>query len=389
MVATVLFFVASFFQQVSGQLEEECLLLGCCDEDCCALGTYWEPDVGRCFAVEAAPGFEKYDPDHQFGCAARECCEDDCCWDGTVYDESVKCCVPIMNATNAPTPSPTLDLSSSPTAAAAICKRDWTGKIEQNVNFGSKEAIDGIKKAFDSSIDNAIAVINKWKDFQKYLIDFPGLILKTIRELVKAKLLAKLPDWYGKLRSWLRIPPRERPVLPDAVKRGIKELEASLKDALEKLKAKLEALKVKFIEEIKKKFDAEVKKYLPNKKYPFKGVARQTDKKLFGPLVTANTEEFGNQFNFKLEYQDLGFEADVTLKYSMTVDGDPAVNFDPPGGVAFISTTCEAQGPETVADRVKFSISATFLATIVAMTISLSGKGRDSGPYVQVPIKPV
>jgi hypothetical protein len=87
----------------SGQNTEQCpRLAGCCEEDCCGEGTWWDVDKGNCDVNPNSAGFNgTYSPEYVWGCVPRVCCEDSCCGEDTDYDADIASCVP------APSTAPT------------------------------------------------------------------------------------------------------------------------------------------------------------------------------------------------------------------------------------------------------------------------------------------
>lgn len=82
--------------QSAGLLEEnDCLVLGCCEDDCCGVGTSWDIRALQCVPAPGSPGYDGIPlPGYQSGCALRSCCEVNCCGDGTFYNTDIECCMP-------------------------------------------------------------------------------------------------------------------------------------------------------------------------------------------------------------------------------------------------------------------------------------------------------
>lgn len=76
--------------------QNQCLIPGCCVEDCCGPGTSWDSNIKYCIEDSSSLGWNgTYETDYERGCFERTCCESDCCGSGSVYDADIKCCVPV------------------------------------------------------------------------------------------------------------------------------------------------------------------------------------------------------------------------------------------------------------------------------------------------------
>jgi hypothetical protein len=74
----------------------QCVIPGCCVEDCCGPGTSWDSSIEYCIENSASSGWNgTYKTDYERGCFERVCCEGDCCGSRTVYDVGVKCCISV------------------------------------------------------------------------------------------------------------------------------------------------------------------------------------------------------------------------------------------------------------------------------------------------------
>jgi hypothetical protein len=75
----------------------QCVIPGCCVEDCCGPGTSWDSSIEYCIENSTSSGWNGTyaETDYERGCFERVCCEGDCCGSGTVYDVGIKCCVSV------------------------------------------------------------------------------------------------------------------------------------------------------------------------------------------------------------------------------------------------------------------------------------------------------
>lgn len=78
--------------QISPDEEPVCPNLGCCEYDCCGIGTSWNDSL--CIENVDSLGFDgTFPPDFEPECTDRICCECDCCSSETVYDYKTQACV--------------------------------------------------------------------------------------------------------------------------------------------------------------------------------------------------------------------------------------------------------------------------------------------------------
>jgi len=85
--------IMSFGSLLGGE-EEHCLVLGCCEEDCCGKGTYWAEGIQECLGNRHSAGFTgTYFYPYEHGCVARSCCDELCCGETTYYSKELQSCV--------------------------------------------------------------------------------------------------------------------------------------------------------------------------------------------------------------------------------------------------------------------------------------------------------
>lgn len=81
---------------VQESLQETCVLVGCCLDDCCSAGTSWDIVTKYCIANSTSFGFDgEHIEEYTEGCMSRLCCNEDCCGSGTRYDTESESCVAV------------------------------------------------------------------------------------------------------------------------------------------------------------------------------------------------------------------------------------------------------------------------------------------------------
>eukprot|EP00545_Synedropsis_sp_CCMP1620_P009440 CAMPEP_0119007678 /NCGR_PEP_ID=MMETSP1176-20130426/3173_1 /TAXON_ID=265551 /ORGANISM="Synedropsis recta cf, Strain CCMP1620" /LENGTH=388 /DNA_ID=CAMNT_0006959871 /DNA_START=324 /DNA_END=1490 /DNA_ORIENTATION=+ len=92
---------------------------GCCEEDCCGVGTTWVSP--NCIPNPSSLGFQSYAVDYaRFGCHTRVCCEDDCCGAGTSYATSINYCVPPLTTAEPSSAVPQPSAAPRPTQSPSL-----------------------------------------------------------------------------------------------------------------------------------------------------------------------------------------------------------------------------------------------------------------------------